>query len=87
MIVRLNIDSDCDGILHYTKEKSTIYLSKYRSRLTEYEGEQLIKEIKDIMPETQTIYLYTIRYPDGKVSVVATPDKPIGQLTCESMND
>lgn len=86
MIVRVSIDSDCEGLLTYKAEQSSIYLSKYRSRLTEYEGEQLVKELKLNNPSLETIYLYTIKYPDGKVSIVAIPNNPIGKLTCDTID-
>lgn len=86
MIVRVSIDSDCEGLLTYQTEQSSIYLSKYRSRLTEYEGEQLVKELKSNNPSLATIYLYTIKYPDGKVSIVAIPNNPIGKLTCDTID-
>lgn len=86
MIVRLNIDSDCKGRLYYNPKnmgKDTIvYLPKYRSRLSEYDAEELIKELqKD--KNIKDIYLYKITYDDGRISLIANPDGPIGLFICE----
>lgn len=86
MIVRVSIDSDCEGILSYQDQQSSVYVPKHRSRLTEYEGEQLIKELRSNDPSLTTIYLYTIKYPDGKVSVIAIPNHPIGKLNCDTID-
>jgi hypothetical protein len=86
MIVRSTIDSDCQGKLYYIAKhmgKDTkVHLPKYRSRLSEYDSEQLIKELKKD-PNIKTIYLYKINYSDGKISLIANPDKPIGSFHCE----
>lgn len=86
MIIRSTIDSDCEGRLYYIAkhmgEDTIVYLPKYRSRLSEYDGEQLIKELRKD-PNTKTIYLYKIKYKDGRISLIANPDKPIGSFYCE----
>ena len=85
MIVRLNIDSDCEGTLQYTVrsmgQDTVVVLPKYRTRLSEYDSEQLIQELqKD--PTVESIYLYKITYPNGQISLLANPNKPIGKLEC-----
>jgi len=86
MIIRSTIDSDCEGRLYYiTKhmgKETVVHLPKYKSRLSEYDGEQLIKELRKD-PNTKTIYLYKIKYNDGMISLIANPDKPIGSFHCE----
>jgi hypothetical protein len=58
------------------------YLPKYRTRLSEYEAERLIRDLqKD--PGTDNIYIYKINYPDGRISLIANPNKPLGKLMCE----
>jgi hypothetical protein len=86
MIIRNMIDSDCEGKLFYIHtsmgNKNKQYLPKYNTRLSEYESEQLIKDLqKD--PSVKNIYLYKITYSDGRVSLIANPNAPLGKLICE----
>lgn len=86
MIIRSTIESDCEGRLYYTYtsmgKKKKEYLPKYRSRLSEYDAEQLIQKLeKD--STVKTIYLYKVIYSDGRISLLANPNDPIGILQCE----
>lgn len=83
MIIRLNINSNCKGLLFYNKNEDHISmpLLRYKTRLSEYEGEQLIAELRD-NPDVSNIYLYKIKYLDGTISLLANANKPIGQLDC-----
>lgn len=89
MIIRSTIDSDCQTRLYYTfksmgKEYKE-YLPKYRTRLSEYESEELIKDLqKD--PNTRDIYIYKINYSDGSISLIANPNYPLGKFLCENDN-
>lgn len=90
MIIRSTIDSDCVGRMYYTHiengKKYKEYLPKYKTRLSEYESEQLIKTLeKD--PSTNNIYLYKILYSDGSISLIAKPNYPIGKIECEDENN
>lgn len=58
------------------------YLPKYRTRLSEYDAEKLIEELRKD-PTVDQIYLYKIIYKDGKISLFANPNKPIGEIKCE----
>jgi hypothetical protein len=86
MIIRSTIDSDCDGRLYYTyKSMGTEhkeYLPKYKTRLSEYDSEKLIESLQRDK-SVKTIYLYKINYKDGRISLFANPNKPIGELHCE----
>lgn len=86
MIIRSNIDTDCKGRMYYTftnmGKKYKEYLPKYRTRLCEYEAEQLIQDLKKD-PSTKDIYIYRINYSDGRVSLIANPNNPLGPLMCE----
>lgn len=86
MIIRSNIDSDCQSRMYYTyksmgKEQKE-YLPRYKTRLSEYESERLIENLQRDKTVT-TIYLYKITYSDGTISLFANPNKPIGKLHCE----
>lgn len=82
MIIRLNIDSDCGKNLYYTNMGKLTKIPRYKTRLSEYEGEQLLKELQQD-PNNRSIYLYTIKYPDGKMSIIANPNYPLGALVCK----
>lgn len=89
MIIRSTIESDCEGRMFYIHQsmgkKIKQYIPKNRTRLSEYNAEQLIKELeKD--PSVKTIYLYKIIYKDGKISLLANPNQPIGSIECEDNN-
>lgn len=86
MIIRSTIESDCEGQMFYIHQsmgkKIKQYLPKYRTRLSEYDAEKLIEELqKD--STVDSIYLYKIIYKDGKISLFANPNKPIGEIKCE----
>jgi hypothetical protein len=86
MIIRSTIDSDCEGKMYYIHQsmgkKIKQYLPKYRTRLSEYDAEKLIEELqKD--STVDSIYIYKIIYKDGKISLFANPNKPIGEIKCE----
>jgi len=86
MIIRSTIDSDCEGRMYYIHQsmgkKIKQYLPKYRTRLSEYHAEKLIEELqKD--STVDSIYIYKIIYKDGKISLFANPNKPIGEIKCE----
>lgn len=86
MIIRSTIDSDCEGRMYYIHtsmgKEYKQYLPKYKTRLSEYNANLLIKDLqKD--PKNTTIYLYKITYNDGSISLLANPNSPIGQLRCE----
>lgn len=86
MIIRSTINSDCEGRLYYIHssmgKKIKQYLPKYKTRLSEYDAEQLIDELRKD-PSVNQIYLYKVIYKDGKISLFANPNKPIGDLKCE----
>jgi len=86
MIIRTTIDSECNGRMYYTYysmgKKYKEYLPKYKTRLSEYEAEQLVKKLEQD-PSVVTIYLYKITFKDGRISLFAHPNKPVGQLECE----
>jgi hypothetical protein len=86
MIIRSTIDSDCDGRMYYIHKSMgkeyKQYLPKYKTRLSEYDSNELIKNLqKD--PTVKNIYLYKINYPNGMISLLANPNNPIGKLLCE----
>lgn len=86
MIIRSNIDSECEGRMYYTYKsmgkEHREYIPKYKTRLSEYEAERLIERLqKD--PNVDKIYLYKIKYNDGRISLFANPNQPIGKLGCE----
>lgn len=86
MIIRSLIDSDCTGRVYYIyksmgKEQKQ-YLPKYKTRLSEYDAEQLIDDLKKDS-DVRDIYLYKVTYPDGKISLIANPNYPLGKLSCE----
>jgi|688.fasta_scaffold163676_7 hypothetical protein len=86
MIIRTNIDSDCEDRMYYTyksmgKEQKE-YIPKYKTRLSEYEAERLIERLQQD-PTIDKIYLYKIKYNDGRISLFANPNHPIGKLSCE----
>jgi hypothetical protein len=58
------------------------YLPKYHTRLSEYDAEKLIEQLKKD-PTVDQIYLYKIIYKDGQISLLANPNKPIGEIKCE----
>jgi hypothetical protein len=61
------------------------YLPKYRTRLSEYDAEKLIENLqKDT--SVRDIYIYKITYSDGKISLIANPNYPIGKISCEDDN-
>jgi hypothetical protein len=86
MIIRSTIDSDCEGKMYYIHQsmgkKIKQYLPKYRTRLSEYDAEKLIEQLqKD--SNVDNIYLYKIIYKDGRISLFANPNNPIGEIKCE----
>lgn len=86
MIIRSTIDSDCEGRMYYIHQsmgkKIKQYLPKYRTRLSEYDSEKLIEQLqKD--STVDNIYLYKIIYKDGRISLFANPNRPIGEIKCE----
>lgn len=86
MIIRSTIDSDCEGRMYYIHQsmgkKIKQYLPKYRTRLSEYDSEKLIEQLqKD--STVDNIYLYKIVYKDGRISLFANPNHPIGEIKCE----
>ena len=58
------------------------YLPKHKTRLSEYNAELLIKELESD-PLVKVIYLYKIIYNDGRISLIANPNKPLGPFNCE----
>lgn len=86
MIIRSSIDSNCKGRMYYTYKSmgkdQKQYLPKYKTRLSEYDAEQLIADLRKD-PSVRNIYLYKITYPDGKISLIANPNYPLGKLNCE----
>lgn len=90
MIIRSTIESDCDGrmfyIHHSMGKKIKQYLPKYRTRLSEYDAEQLVKELQQDTT-IRDIYLYKVIYKDGKISLLANPNSPIGPLECEDRRE
>ncbi len=86
MIIRSTINSDCKGRLYYIHRSMgksiKQYLPKYKTRLSDYDAEQLIESLQKDSSVTQ-IYLYKITYEDGRISLLANPNKPIGELKCE----
>lgn len=86
MIIRSTIDSTCEGRMYYTyrsmgKEQKE-YLPKYKTRLSEYEADRLIENLRRDKT-VKTIYLYKIQYSDGRISLLANPNQPIGKFECE----
>lgn len=86
MIIRSTIDSECKGQMYYLHtnmgKTHKEYLPRYKTRLSDYQSEQLIKDLqKD--PNTRDIYIYKINYADGGISLIANPNKPLGKLMCE----
>lgn len=86
MIIRSTIESDCEGRMFYIHQsmgkKVKQYLPKYRTRLSEYDSEKLIEQLqKD--STVDNIYLYKIVYKDGRISLFANPNYPIGEIKCE----
>lgn len=65
--------------------KKKQYLPKYKTRLSEYDAEQLIKDLERDKT-VKMIYLYKIIYKDGKISLFANPNVPIGPIECEDDN-
>ena len=89
MIIRSTIDSDCQGKMYYTYKSmgkdQKEYLPKHKTRLSEYYIDKLINDLqKD--PKTKDIYIYKVNYPDGRLSILANPNFPIGKLTCEDQD-
>ena len=86
MVIRLDIISPCTGILSYKigSYPSQIYvpLSKYKTRTSEYDSEELINKAKKD-PSIKKMYLYKIQYPDGSISLILNPNEPIGELFCD----
>lgn len=86
MIIRSSIDSDCNGRMYYIyksmgKEYKE-YLPKYKTRLSEYDAEKLIESLRKDSA-VKDIYIYKINYPDGRISLIANPNYPIGKISCE----
>jgi hypothetical protein len=86
MIIRSNIDSECEGRMYYTYKSMgreyKEYLPKYKTRLSDYNAELLIKELQSD-PSVKVIYLYKVIYTDGRISLIANPNNPIGPFNCE----
>lgn len=90
MIIRSTIDSECENRMYYIftsmGKEHREYLPKYKTRLSEYHSEQLIKDLqKD--PNTKDVYIYKINYPDGRISLIANPNHPLGKFLCENDED
>lgn len=89
MIIRSSIDTECNGRMYYTYtsmgKKHKEYLPKYRTRLSEYDAQQLINNLKKD-PSVKDIYIYKITYPDGRISLIANPNSPLGKFDCEDDN-
>lgn len=86
MIIRSSINSNCRGRMYYTyknmgKEYKE-YIPKYKTRLSEYDADQLIENLKRDV-SIRDIYLYKIIYDDGNISLIANPNYPIGKISCE----
>ena len=86
MIIRSTIASDCNNRMYYIyksmgKEYKE-YLPKYKTRLSEYDAEELIDNLKKDS-SIRDIYVYKIQYNDGRISLLANPNYPIGKFFCE----
>lgn len=57
-----------------------IPIPRSKNRLVQYEINRLENEFED---RTTTHYIYIINYNDGKVSILTTTGKPIGDLICQ----
>lgn len=80
MVIKVQIDSDCNQTLYYKNTGKLIPIPRYKNRLVQYEIKKLTEELID---KNTTHYIYTINYSDGKVSIVTTTGKPIGDLICQ----
>lgn len=86
MIIRSTISSDCKNRIYYIyksmgKEHKE-YLPKYKTRLSECDAEELIESLRKD-PSVRDIYLYKVKYDDGKISLIANPNYPLGKFDCE----
>lgn len=81
MIIRVDIKTDCNRCLFYQNQQGWSRIDKQKSRLSEYEREELLKTI-NFDPSKDSVYLYKIIHPDGCFSVVSSLNKAIGQLSC-----
>lgn len=80
MVIKVQIDSDCDQTLFYKNMDRLIPIPRYKNRLVEYE----IARLEDSFANKKiTRYIYTINYPDSRVSIITTTEKPIGDLICK----
>jgi|688.fasta_scaffold444266_3 hypothetical protein len=86
MIIRSTISSDCKGRMYYIHKSMgkeyKEYLPKYRTRLSEYDSEELIDSLRKDN-SVKDIYLYKIKYSDGRISLLANPNYPVGKFFCE----
>ena len=80
MIIKVNIDSDCDQTLHYRSMGKLIPIPKSKNRFADYDIEKLCKELSH---KKLTTYIYKIEYSDGKVSIITTTIHPLGDLVCQ----
>jgi hypothetical protein len=80
MVIKVNINSDCDQILHYRNMGKLIPIPKSKNRFADYDIEKLSKELAN---KKVTTYIYKIQYSDGKISIVTTTTHPLGELVCQ----
>lgn len=80
MIVKIDIQSDCLKTLYYRNMGKLQKIPRSKNRLIEYNLDRLSQELSG---SANTEYIYTIRYPDGTVSIVTVSGSPIGDLTCK----
>lgn len=80
MVIKIQIDSDCEETLYYRNMGKLVPIPRSKNRLVQYEIKRLEDEFEH---RTSTHYIYTINYKDGKVSILTTTGKPIGDLICK----
>lgn len=80
MVIKVQIDSDCDQTLYYRNMGKLVAIPRSKNRLVQYEVNRLEDELEN---RSTTHYIYTINYSDGKVSILTTTGKPIGDLICK----
>lgn len=81
MIIRVDIKTDCSDCLYYKDNREWSVIHKSKTRLSEYEREELLKTI-NFDPAKDSVYLYRMIHPDGSVSLVYSINKAIGKLSC-----
>ena len=74
MIIRVEIKTDCKQCLYYQNQQGWFKIDKHKTRLSEYEREELLKTI-DFDPSKDSVYLYRIHHPDGSFSIVSSSEK------------